>query len=109
SFFELPLRWAGIEPKTILRFKSIGGPLMAAISVAFYTGLCVALPVLLYFLGEFVLPALTMKEKRFVLPGIGAGFLLFLAGAGFCFFQVMPRMIKWMYAFGEELNVSSLY
>jgi sec-independent protein translocase protein TatC len=74
-------------------------------TLSFYTGIVVSFPILCYFLAEFVLPALTKKEKRFVLPGVGVGFLLFLGGVLLSYFFVLPATMHWLYtdaqAFGK--------
>jgi sec-independent protein translocase protein TatC len=52
-----------------------------------------ATPFFFYFLGGFVGPALTRKEKRMVVPVSLVGLLLFLLGAAFGFFLLMPTTI----------------
>jgi sec-independent protein translocase protein TatC len=46
-----------------------------------FVGLIFALPFILYFIAEFVLPALTKKEKRMLAPVFIVGLILFLSGA----------------------------
>jgi competence ComEA-like helix-hairpin-helix protein len=76
--------------------------LMLSIKVAFFAGLIGAFPLLVFFIGEFVLPGLRQQEKRFVLPGIGVGFFLFLTGAAFAFFMACPIALKFFYEFQNE-------
>ena len=68
-----------------------------SLSLAFYAGFILSFPLLLYFLAGFVLPALTAKERSFVLPAIGVSFALFLSGVSFCFFYVLPLSLRWLY------------
>ncbi len=68
-----------------------------SLSLAFYAGFVVSFPLQLYFLAGFVLPALTGKERAFVLPAIGVSFGLFLLGAFFCFHFVLPLTLRWLY------------
>jgi hypothetical protein len=42
----------------------VADPLTIAIELSFYAGLVMALPFLVLFLAEFVLPALTQKDRR---------------------------------------------
>jgi sec-independent protein translocase protein TatC len=56
--------------------------------------LVAASPFILYFIGQFVGPALSPKEKRVVLPGVVAGVLLFLLGASFSFLLLVPASIR---------------
>jgi sec-independent protein translocase protein TatC len=57
-------------------------------------GLILALPFMLFFLGQFVSPALTPRESRMALPVCFAAVLLFLMGASFSFFLLIPSTIK---------------
>ena len=68
-----------------------------SLSLAFYAGFIISFPLLLYFLAGFVLPALTAKERSFVLPAIGVSFALFLSGVSFCFFYVLPLSLRWLF------------
>lgn len=57
-------------------------------------GLMVSAPFFLYFTGQFVAPALTPKEMRLVLPGCIVAMILFLMGAAFSFFLLVPSTIN---------------
>lgn len=57
-------------------------------------GLMLASPFMLFFAGQFVAPALSERELKAVLPVCGAAMLLFLAGASFSFFLLVPSTIK---------------
>jgi sec-independent protein translocase protein TatC len=57
-------------------------------------GLMLAAPFMLFFAGQFVAPALSEKEKRGVLPLCFSAFVLFLIGASFGFFLLMPNTIR---------------
>jgi sec-independent protein translocase protein TatC len=56
-------------------------------------GLLVAGPFILYFIAQFVAPALTEKEMKAVLPLCTSAMVLFLMGAAFGFFLLMPKAI----------------
>jgi sec-independent protein translocase protein TatC len=62
---------------------------MVAIKLALYGGLVLGLPFILYFIGQFVLPALKVKEKEFVLRSLGMGAFLFILGMAFCYFIML--------------------
>lgn len=67
------------------------GPLsafMVALKIAFYGGLVVSSPFVIFFIGQFVLPALKVKEKKFVYRVAGYGSVLFLVGAAFCYLVI---------------------
>jgi sec-independent protein translocase protein TatC len=73
-------------------------PVTMSFTLSFYAGIVVSFPVLFYFLAEFLLPALTKKEKRYVLPAVGIGFGLFLMGVLLCFFFVLPVTLRWLHS-----------
>jgi Sec-independent protein secretion pathway component TatC len=50
-------------------------PFMLSIKLAFYAGIVLSFPFLLYFAADFVLPALTRKERRLLIPGVLVGFV----------------------------------
>ena len=88
----------------------ITGPVDAitvSFTLAFYTGLVVSFPLLFYFLAQFLLPALTRKEKKYVLPAVGVGFGLFLTGVMLCFFYVLPPTLKWLFTDASDFGKPS--
>ena len=66
------------------------GGFFVAVQVAFYGGLVLSAPLLLYFISSFIFPALRMHEQKYVLRGLVIGLGLFLAGVAFCYFALMP-------------------
>jgi len=84
-----------------LSFMVLSPPeiLMLSIKVSFFAGLIGAFPLLVFFIGEFVLPGLRQQEKKLVIPGIGIGFLLFITGAAFAFYMATPIALKFFYQF----------
>lgn len=56
--------------------------------------LMLAAPFILFFIGQFVAPALTEREMKAVLPMCVSALFLFLVGAAFSFFLLMPSTIK---------------
>ena len=77
-----------------------------SLHLAFYAGIIISFPLLLYFLADFVLPALTQKEKKMILPGVGVGFGLFLIGVLFCFKVVLPMTLRWLWYDQESMGMS---
>ena len=67
-----------------------------SISLAFYAGIVLSFPFLLYFFAQFVLPALDQQEQLLVLPAVGVGFALFLTGATICFKIVLPGTLRFL-------------
>ncbi len=64
------------------------------IQLCVFGGLMLASPFILFFVGQFVSPALTEKELRAVKPMCASAMFLFLLGASFSFFLLMPSTIR---------------
>jgi len=64
------------------------------ISMCIMGGVVLALPFWLFFFGQFVAPALTRREIKVLLPTAFSAFLLFLAGAAFGYFLLVPATIR---------------
>jgi len=67
--------------------------------VALLCGLAIAMPVILYELLAFILPGLKKGEKHWVYLTIIFGTLLFLAGAAFAYFVMLPASITFLIEF----------
>lgn len=97
SFVQAPL--LAVDPTRVDNLQSLGvaDSMTISLKLAFYAGLVVSFPVLLYFLAEFVLPALTVRERRVVLLASAVGFVLFLIGVVFAFFIVLPAALEFFF------------
>jgi sec-independent protein translocase protein TatC len=67
---------------------------MVAFHLALYGALVVAAPFWLYFLGQFILPALNIRERKFLFTWLGWGVLLFLAGVLMTYFLLLPLALR---------------
>jgi len=79
-----------ISQNTKLVFLAPAEALWMNFKVAFVVGLILALPVIFHQLWKFISPGLLQKEKKYVFPFVFLATGLFLAGAAFCFFIVLP-------------------
>ncbi len=64
------------------------------IQMCFGGALLPSTPFFLYFLGQFVAPALTKKELKLVVPICFWSFVLFLLGSAFSFFLLVPSTLR---------------
>jgi Twin arginine targeting (Tat) protein translocase TatC len=69
---------------------SPAGGFIVAVQVAFYGGMVLAGPFILYFIASFIFPALKLTERKYVYRGMIFGGGLFFAGVAFCYFALMP-------------------
>lgn len=92
------------DHKQLLTF-GVTEPFTTTVTVATYGALILSLPILLYNLYAFVLPAFSDRERRVVLPVLLAAPLLFAIGIAFAYFVVMPAAVQFLLGFNEaEFN-----
>lgn len=76
------------------------------LTVATYGALILSMPVLLYQLYAYVLPAFSDRERRTILPILLFVPVLFIAGVAFAYFVVMPPAVKFLLGFNDtQFNV----
>jgi sec-independent protein translocase protein TatC len=81
-------------------------PFTTTLTVSIYGALVLSLPIWLYQLYAYVLPAFSRQEKRVILPILLAFPFLFLAGIAFAYFVVMPAAVSFLLNFNEnQFNV----
>jgi len=80
---------------------------MSILHMAFFGGLFLASPFVLYFVGQFVMPALRKIEKKYFLRAFCFGLALFLMGSSFAYFVIMPPAIKFAEFTANAMGVSS--
>ena len=80
----------------------VGEPFTTTLTVAAYFALLITLPVLLYQVYAFVIPALNPVEKRVALPVMLAAPALFLAGAAFAYFFVLPPAVHFLQGYNSQ-------
>ncbi len=90
NFFQAPLNRLGIK----LNYTHPMDPLNFDLKVALLGGAILAAPLILYQVWLFIAPGLYQKEKRFVVPFMSATIALFLTGASFGYFFVLPGALK---------------
>ena len=78
--------------------------LSARMKIAGYGGLIIALPVVLWQLWRFIVPALSKKEKKYTVPFIGSSVVLFVGGCALAYWtlsRALEFLISWS---GTEVN-----
>jgi sec-independent protein translocase protein TatC len=81
-------------------------PFTTTLTVSAYGAIILSLPIWLWQLYAYVLPAFSPAEKRVVLPILLLFPLLFLAGVAFAYFVVMPAAVSFLLNFNDsQFNV----
>jgi sec-independent protein translocase protein TatC len=90
GFIQAPLNRIG---KSMV-FTHPMDPLNLDLQVALVGGAILSSPFILYQVWLFIAPGLYQRERRFVWPFMGATIALFLGGAAFGYFYVLPGALK---------------
>jgi len=88
----------GFEPLTF----SPTEPFFTTVKLSVYGGILLALPILLFQVYAFVLPAFAPHEKRLLLPFLLSVPILFIGGATFAYFVVMPTALDFLLGFNAD-------
>lgn len=81
-------------------------PFMTTIAIAGYGAIVLALPVILYQVYAYLLPALTPDERRVTLPLMLMIPFLFVGGMAFAYFVVVPAALNFLLNFNsDQFNV----
>jgi sec-independent protein translocase protein TatC len=92
----------GFEPITF----SPAEPFFTTITLSLYGAILLAMPIILYQLYAFLLPAFSPTEKRVVLPLLLMVPFLFIGGVAFAYWVVTPAAIDFLLNFNaDEFNI----
>ncbi|MCX7927031.1 MAG: twin-arginine translocase subunit TatC [Candidatus Omnitrophica bacterium] len=75
------------------------------LKLAFFLGLFISLPFVLFQIWGFIQRGLLPKERRTVLGLTVISYLLFMVGAAFCYFLILPIGVRFLLAYGSEVLV----
>jgi sec-independent protein translocase protein TatC len=114
--FSSLLRWPydfALSGRTVEMSGLINTSILGVFSVIFYLliggGFALSLPLILYFVGKFVAPGLNDRELRLLRPACFLAFLLFILGATFSFFILVPAALRASVIFNELLGFAPLW
>ena len=99
---KVPRTPEGNKPVTL----GIGEPFTTTITVTLLFALVISLPVILFELYGFVLPAFSPRERRIAMPLLISIPFLFVIGVAFGYFVVLPAALRFFQNFNSsEFNV----
>ncbi len=106
---QLPL--AEVDPSLPgkLIITGIADSFIISLELSFFTGIALAFPFHVYFIAEFVLPALTRRERRFLGPGIFAAFVLFLTGVSVAYKVILPATIEFFWRDAQAMQFTTMW
>src|SRR3954471_17758682 len=80
----------------------VSEPFMQPLKVAAYAGLLLSLPIILFQVSAFVLPAFSPREKQIAFPAMLGIPILFICGVVFGYYTVVPRAIQFLQNFNTD-------
>jgi sec-independent protein translocase protein TatC len=89
---------SGREPVTL----GVAEPFTATLKVAGYAALLITLPIILWQLYAFVLPAFSPRERQVAVPLMAMVPFLFIAGATFAYYVVLPSALRVLQNFNAD-------
>ena len=84
-------------------FTKVQEPFFTALKVSFFTAFLLSLPVIFWQFWLFIAPGLYDNEKKLVIPFVAFATFMFLLGASFCYFIVVPLGFEFLINFGSQL------
>lgn len=108
-FYEPILEWMMVPVEAVLPPNSqmvaveIQETFFTALKVAFFSGFLLSLPVIFWQLWLFLAPGLYEHEKKLVVPFVFFATLMFLTGASFAYWVVVPFGFEFLVNFGSAV------
>lgn len=93
---------APLPPGMIPATFGVSEAFMSTLTVSLYAALIILSPLLVYEVYAFVVPAFSEDEKRVARPLVIAAPALFVAGAVFGYYVVLPAALNFLLGFNDE-------
>jgi sec-independent protein translocase protein TatC len=109
AVYEPILNWMMIPVEAVLPEGSqmvaieVQETFFTALKVAFFSGFLVSLPVIFWQMWLFIAPGLYENEKKFIFPFVFFATLMFLVGASFAYYIVVPFGFSFLINFGSTV------
>lgn len=85
-----------------IQVLKVQGMFIVTLEIAFFGGILVSLPFLLYQVWMFIAPGLYRNEKRYIPRVIASATLLFLTGVAFAYFLIFPFALEFFLGLAPE-------
>jgi sec-independent protein translocase protein TatC len=103
DFLAIPIT-NSLPEGTKLAYTKPTDPFTLYMKVALLAGIFLTLPLTLYEVWKFIAPGLYRKEKRYIVPFILSSMILFVGGAAFCYYIVLPAAFPVLIKLGESFT-----
>jgi sec-independent protein translocase protein TatC len=98
-------RVEGLRPTNVNRKPvtlGVAEPFFQTLNIAMYGALVISLPLLLYQLYAFLIPAFTNRERKAIVPLLIGVPFLFYAGVAFGYYLALPRAVDFLQNFNDD-------
>jgi len=85
-----------------LQYIGVAEAFVTYLKLCLFSGLFLAMPVILFEAWRFVSPGLYNREKRYVIPFVLFTTMFFVGGAAFCYFFVFPFVFSFFMEFSDQ-------
>jgi sec-independent protein translocase protein TatC len=112
NFLRWPLIHAlgpDLAQRTLISPLEVMGPVTMVMSVSIYGGAILALPVVGYYVIQFIAPGLTLREKGMLRPALWSALILFIVGVLSCFFIMLPAGLWFSYHIAQLLHFNTFW
>ena len=106
DFLTAPLM--NIWPGGAMLYSGITDGFMIRMSLAFLVAIVVVIPFAMWQIWEFVAPGLKKNERNFIFPILILSPILFILGAGFAFYILLPFVFRFFIELNESAPVASV-
>ncbi len=109
AVYEPILNWMMVPVEAVLPEGSqmvaieVQETFFTALKVAFFSGFLITLPIIFWQMWIFIAPGLYENEKKFVWPFVFFATLMFLVGASFAYYIVVPFGFDFLINFGSQV------
>jgi sec-independent protein translocase protein TatC len=87
-----------------LVFTKPTDPFTLYMKVSLLAGIFLTLPFILFEVWKFIAPGLYSKEKKYIVPFLVFSMVLFLGGAAFCYYIVLPPAFQFLIQLGSSFT-----
>ena len=102
-------RLLGVKPFEIsLMNTGLTEQFMIHLKTAFYAGLLVASPYIIYLLFGFIQPALYDNERRYATTLVGSGYLMFMVGTLLNYLLIFPLTVRFLGTYQVSPDVANM-
>lgn len=96
-----------LSPGTTLQGIGVGEVFVSYMGIALVVGVAISMPIIIYQVVAFFVPALLPAEKRMIFTALPFVTELFLAGVAFGWFFTVPAALQFLIGYGQSKNITT--